>query len=103
MNNNGYKAEGWIYLRHKDCDGFYNMNEIDCGYNLYVSVYDNVVCDGYDGKLGKPADFAEKIYAEFFVYFGRSQEQFFIDEDGDEDSVETMYVKILSVKERVIN
>ena len=97
MNKDGFETEAWVYFGHEDGECSYEANQIEPGYNVYISAYDEPVCDGYRGKIGYEEQMAEKIYCKLFVYFNHGQEKFFVDKDGEEDSTEIMWAKVLKV------
>lgn len=99
MINRTFRCEGWLYLWHKDNSASINASDVEAGDMMYVSIQDDLAVDGYDGTVGKPEDFREKLYVEFESNIDSSC-QFFsgkIDEDGFEECCEAEWVKITKI------
>lgn len=97
MRNMRYRENGWVYLWHKDNTASMNSEDVIAGIRMYISAQDNFECDGYDGTVGKPEDFREKVYVEYEWEIGKTELVSFTDENGELDTCEVMWVKIIDV------
>jgi len=88
---------GCLYLWHKDNSASINPEDIAQGDYVYISAEDGLECDGYDGTVGKAGDFREKIYVRFEWEIGKSELRTFKNENGELDTCEIMWVKIIDV------
>ena len=97
MINNRFTEKGWLYLWHKENSASINPEDVKSGDMMYISMYDGLECDGYDGTVGKAGDFREKLYVEYEWKIGNSELVEFKDENGELDTCEIMWVEIIKV------
>lgn len=97
MNNTSFIEKGWLYLWHKDNSGSINPEDIDTDTMVYISAVDGLEVDGYDGTVGKAGDFKEKLYVEYEWEIGETELFEFKDEDGEWDTCEACWARIINV------
>ena len=95
--NTKFTEKGWLYLWHKDNSGSINSEDICAGDMVYISVENGLECDGYDGTVGKAGDFREKLYVEFEWEIGKSELMEFKNENGEWDTCEACWARIIDV------
>ena len=96
-NNNKFVEKGCLYLWHKDNCGSINSEDIETGAMVYISIYDGLAVDGYNGTVGKPEDFREKLYVEYEWEIGKTEIFEFKDENGEWDTCEACWARISNV------
>jgi len=111
LNRNKYTEKGWIYTGHKDECVSMDFNEFVGGEYVYISIYEDLEVEAYDGKVGNPSDFREKMYVEYEWFggmppvgeAGHTSESFFRNSDGELEQCEKMWVRITAILSDVMD
>ena len=97
MNTAKFTEKGWLYLWHKDNTASINPEDVKTGDMMYISMQLGLECDGYDGTVGKPEDFKEKLYVEYEWEIGKTELMTYKNEDGELDTCEACWAEIINI------
>ena len=92
-----FRSKGWLYLWHKDNIASINVEDVMIGDMMYISIDEGLGVDGYDGTVGKPEDFQDKLYVEYEWEIGKSELCEYKNDYGEIDFCEAEWARVVDI------